>query len=65
MVNMPTHRFGSLIDDAYIRETLIVGVSTNSTVKNIYFQDHDTVRTIAERSKIQYDQVTKGNEKIF
>ena len=42
-VNKPTHISGSLTDHVYIKKTLMEEFSTNETVKNIYFSDHDAL----------------------
>ena len=43
---------GSLIDLGYVKKTLIEEFSTNATVKNIYFSDHDGVRIIIEKNAV-------------
>ena len=44
MVNKPTHTSGSLIDHVYIKKTFMKEFSTNVSVENIYFSDHDCVK---------------------
>ena len=43
-VNKPTHISGSLIEHVYLKKDLMEEFFTNAT-ENIYFSDHDAVRT--------------------
>ena len=52
IINKPTHISGSLIDDVYIKKTLMEKFFTNESVENIYFSDHDAVRIVIEKNAV-------------
>ena len=52
IINKPTHIPGSLIDDVYIKKTLMENFFTNESVENIYFSDHDAVRIVIEKNAV-------------
>ena len=54
MVNQPTHISGSLIDHFYIKEALMKEFFTDVTVENIYFSDHDAVRTAIYKNYVGF-----------
>ena len=49
IVNKPRHISGSLIDHVSIIKAFMEGFFINVTVENIYFSDHDAVRTAIEK----------------
>ena len=53
-VNKPTHIYGSLIDHVYIKKSLMQELFFNATVQNIYFSDHDAVRTVIEKNSDEF-----------
>ena len=55
MVNKPTHISGSLIDHVYIKKTLMEEFSTNVTVENIYFSDHDALRIVIKKNAVDFN----------
>ena len=55
MVNKPTHISGSLIDHVYITKTLMEEFSTNVTVENIYFSDHDALRIVIKKNAVDFN----------
>ena len=57
MVNMPAYISGSLIDNVYLKKTLMVEFSSNSTVESIYFSDHDAVKTAIEKDNVGFQTV--------
>ena len=54
MVNKPTHISGLLIDHVYIKKTLMEEFSTSVTVENIYFSDHDALRTVIKKNAVDF-----------
>ena len=54
MVNKPTHIYGSAIDHIYIKKTLMEEFSTNVTVENIYFSDHDALRIVIKTNSVNF-----------
>ena len=56
MVNKPTHIFGSLIDVS-LKKSFVEECLFNATVENIYFSDHDAVRTIIEKSAVDFRSI--------
>ena len=56
MVNKPTHISGSLIDVS-LKKSFVEECLFNATVENIYFSDHDAVRTIIEKSPVDFRSI--------
>ena len=54
MLNKPTSISGSLIDDVYIKKSLMEEFFTNATVENIYFPDYVAVRIIIEKNVFDF-----------
>ena len=54
MVNKPTQIYGSAIDHIYIKKTLMEEFSTNVTVENIYFSDHDALRIVIKTNSVNF-----------
>ena len=54
MVNKPTHIFGSLIDNVYIKKALMEDFFTNLTVQTIHFSDHDAIRIAIEKNSVDF-----------
>ena len=48
---------GSLIDHDYIKKTLMEEFSTNATIENSYFSDHDAVRTAIEKNVLDFHTI--------
>lgn len=46
--NSPIHISGSVIDHVYVRKNLVNSTKVVSDIVNVYFSDHDAVRTIFE-----------------
>ena len=44
IVNTPTHIDGSLLDHIYLKKQLVSDFDFSSTVKSIFFSDHDVVK---------------------
>ena len=59
MVNKPTHISESFIDHVCIKKTLIEELSTNATVENINFWDHDSIRIVIEKNNDDFHTVLK------
>ena len=57
IVNKATHISGSLIDHVYVKETLMEEFSINLTVENIYFSDHDAVRTVIDKNAVDFHTI--------
>ena len=55
MASKPTHISGSLIDHVYIKKTLMEEFSTNVTVENIYFSDHDALRIVIKKNAVDFN----------
>ena len=58
MVSNATNISGSLIDDVYIKKTLMEEFSTNVSVENIYFSDHDALRIVIERNPVDFQIIS-------
>ena len=54
IVNKPTHMSGLLLDQVYIKKTLIEEFSTNVHVENIYFSDHDAARILVDENTVYF-----------
>ena len=54
MVNKPTHIYGSLIHHVCIKKALMEEFFTNVTVENIYFSDHDAIRTAIHKNFVDF-----------
>ena len=57
MVNKPTHISGSLLDHAYIKKSLTEEFFARTTVENIYFSEHDSVRIIIEKNAVAFQTI--------
>ena len=53
VVNTATHISGSLLDHVYVSKELCEQVEITSTVKNVYFTDHDAVKIVLESTNHQ------------
>ena len=58
MVRKPAHRSESLIDCVYIKKTLMEKLTTNVSVENIYFSDHDTLRIATEEKSVHFQKTS-------
>ena len=58
MVNKPTYLPGYLIDHVYINKTLMEEFSTNVSVENIYFSDHDALRVVIEKNTVDFQLIS-------
>ena len=54
IVNKATHISGSLIDQVYVKKTLMKEFSINLTVENIYLSDHDAVRIVTDKNAVDF-----------
>ena len=45
---------GLLLDQVYIKKTLIEEFSTNVHVENIYFSDHDAARILVDENTVYF-----------
>ena len=59
IVNKPTHISGSLIDNVYIKKTLMEEFFANAIVENIYFSDHDAIRIVIEKNNVDFQTIPK------
>lgn len=59
LINKPTHVSGSLIDYIYIKKALMEKFFTNAPVQNIYFSYRDTVRTVDEKSFLDFHTISR------
>ena len=57
LVNKATHISGPLIDHVYVKKTLMEEFFINSTVANIYFSDHDTVRIVIDKNAVDFHTI--------
>ena len=57
IVNKPTHISGSLIDHVSIKKTLMEKFFANAAVENIYFSDHDAIRAVIEKNKVDFQTI--------
>ena len=58
MVNKPVHISRSLIDHVYNKKTLTKEFSTNVSVENIYFSDHDAFRIVIEKNVVDFQIIS-------
>ena len=56
MVIESTHLYGGLLDHMYLRKQFLMGKHANSKVNNIYFSDHDAVKTHIQKEKLEDDK---------
>ena len=49
-----THISGSLIDLACVKKNLIEGFSTNVSVENIYFSNHDVLKIVIKTNAVDF-----------
>ena len=58
MENKPAHISGSLIDHVCILRTLLEEFSTNVSVENIYFSDHNALRIVIEKNTVDFQMIS-------
>ena len=44
IVNIPNNLSGSLLDNVYVKETIMKEMKLEFTLKNVYFSYHDAVK---------------------
>ena len=57
IVNKPKHISRSLIDYVCIKQTLTIEFSIITITENIYFSNHDAIRTLIENNNVDFHTV--------
>ena len=55
VVKEPTHLSGSLLDQIYVRNTVLQEFSVSASVIDLYFSDHDAVRLKMTSSNVDFN----------